>query len=539
MNLNQLLMWMVYVSSISLLIIGFKRGKTARGWRFVAVFLIGLTFLLQRVLPNHGGVISGAIWFLIVLIPQRGAVRINQLTWQQHFRAARRWAQVLRLLHPMDSFWQWPRYLQAMELAQMGQLAEAEAHLIPVNSSASLMGVVARCQLFRFRGDWQAMLDWMTQEIPKETVMSSGSLMTTYLMALGETHRLNEMIAELERFQPQVANATIKHYWDFSRLIVFAFCGQPELVARLLQGPLAKIADSAQLFWGSTAVMAAGEPEVAQKEFDQLIASGNGLYANTLRQRTPQADINDPLNDDSRHQLKMWGDALFSELQDRERQQGKIGRSPITLGLIAINLAFFIAEIILGSSANELNFGTDTVALYTLGALIPAEVVAGEWWRLLAAAFLHFGPLHLSLNMFGLALLGPFVEKMLGTWRFLVSYLTTAMGSMLALTLLTITHIFVTPAAVGASGAIMGVIGTEAAIQIRILRQHSSKMAATRLRLIGLFVVLQTIFDVMTPQVSFMGHVSGLVIGFGMGCLLKLQNQASMSRPIALHAPKS
>lgn len=534
MDFNQLLLWMVYVSCISLLIVGFKRGKAARGWLLVAVLLLGLTLLLQQVLPNYAGFISGAIWFLMILIPQRGSVRINQLTWQHRFRSARRWAQVLRLLHPMDSFWQWPRYLHAMELAQAGQLPEAEAKLFPFSQSKSLMSMVARCQISRFRGDWQVILDWMTQETPKATVMSSTSLMATYLMALGETNRLNEMILELERFQPQLANAASKYYWDFSRLIVFAFCGQPELVARLFKGPLANIADSAQQFWSATAAMAAGETEVAKPEFDQLIASGNCLYANTLLKRSPQANVDHDLDDHSRHQLKTWGDALFVELPDRERQTIKFWRSPITQGLITINLAFFMAEIVVGSSANGLNFGTDTVALYTLGALIPTEVIAGDWWRLLAAAFLHFGIEHLSLNMFGLALLGPFVEKMLGTWRFLVSYLITAIGSMLALTLLTVTGIFVTPAAVGASGAIMGLIGTEAAIQMRIIRQQSSKVAAARLRLIGLFVVIQMIFDAITPQVSFIGHASGLVIGFGVGCLLKLKYQTSVVKPTAL-----
>lgn len=534
MDFNQLLLWMVYVSCISLLIVGFKRGKAARGWLLIAALLLGLTLFLQQVFPNHVGLISGALWFLVILIPQRGSVRINQLAWQHRFKPARQWAQVLRLLHPMDSFWQWPRYLHAMELAQAGQLPEAETKLRPFSQSQSLMSIVARCQVSRFRGDWPGILDWMTQEIPKVTVMSSTSLMATYMMALGETNRLNEMILELERFQPQLANAASKYYWDFSRLIVFAFCGQPELVARLLKGPLAKIADSAQQFWTATAAMAAGETEFAQTEFDRLIASGNGLYANTLRQRNPQACVDDALDDHSRNQLKVWGDALFVELPDRERQRVKIWQSPITLGLIVINLAFFVAEVILGSRANGLNLGTDTNALYTLGALIPSEVVAGDWWRLLAAAFLHFGIEHLSLNMFGLGLLGPFVEKMLGTWRFIVSYLMTAIGSMLTLTLLTITGIFVTPAAVGASGAIMGLIGTEAAIQMRIIRQQSSKVAATRLRLIGLFVVIQMIFDAVTPQVSFIGHASGLVIGFGVGCILKLNDLVSVTKPTAL-----
>lgn len=527
MDLNRLLMWMVYISCVSLLMIGFRRGKSANGWVLIAGLLLGLTLYLQQVVPEQAGWISGAVWGLLIFIPQRGAMWIYQLTWQHRFRAARRWACLLRWLHPIDSFWIWPRYLHAMELAQGGKLAAAETTLLSLSQSTSLVSVMARCQLFRFYGDWQGLLSWMTHQVSKVTVTNSNALITIYLMALGETHRLNQMIVALERLQPRLNQTASKDYWDLSRLIVFAFCGQLEGVTRLLKGPLAKLDDSTQQFWLSTAAVAAGEP--ASPMVEQLIGNRDYFYANTLLKRGPLASPDQQLTARSQDQLKVWRDDLFPELQDRDRQQVHVLQSPVTLGLIAINLALFVAEILLGGSTNE-------AALNTLGALVPEDVIAGDWWRLLAAAFLHFGFLHLSLNMLGLAILGPFVEKMLGPWRFLLSYLTTAIGSMLTLTLLTVTDIFVTPAAVGASGAIMGLIGTEAAIQIRILRQQSSKVAATRLRLIGLFVVLQTIFDMMTPQVSLMGHVSGLVIGFGVGCLLKLTYQTASSTPTTLSA---
>ena len=521
MDLNRLLMWMVYVSCSSLLIASIRWGRTAKGWVLVAGTLLGLTVVLQQLLPNLVGLLSGAIWAVVVLVPQWGSIRINQLTWQHRFKAARQWAQVLRILHPMDSFWTWPQYLYGMELAQSGQLSEAVTMLQPFSESASLMGLVARCQIFRYQGQWQELLKWMTMQLPKETVMRSGSLMTTYLMALGETHQLNDMILELERFQPKLANTTSKEYWDLSRLVVFAFCGQPEMVARLLKGPLAKLSDHGQQFWSSTAATAAGEEKGVQANINKLIESSDCLYADTLLKRTPRIRVDGSLSDHSHYLLKAWGDNLFIELQDRARQQSRIWQSPITLGLIAINLVVFVAEIARGGS-------TDPATLYTLGALIPQEVVAGEWWRLLAAAFLHFGPLHLGLNMFGLGLLGPFVERMLGPGQFLMSYLLTAIGSMLTLTILTVKTIDVTPVAVGASGAIMGLIGIEAAIQIRILWHQSSNSAAARLRLIGLFVPIQMVFDVMTPEVSFMGHASGLIIGFGVGWLLRLKHLKSM-----------
>lgn len=530
MDLNRLLTWMVYLSCFSLLFMGFRWGKAAKGWVLIAGSLLGFTIILQQVLPDLVGLLSGAIWVAVVLVPQRGSIHINQLTWQHRFKTARRWAQVLRILHPMDHFWAWPQYLYGMELAQSGQLSEAITTLHPFSESTSLMGLVARCQIFRYQGQWQELLDWMTQQLPQETLIKSGSLMTTYLMALGETDQRNAMVLALEQYQPKLASTTSKDYWDLSRLTVFAYCGQPEMVTRLLQGPLATLSDHSQQFWLSTAITAAGEQDKAQPSIDQLIESGDCLYAQTLLKRPSQMSIDECLTDHGQHLLKTWGNDLFPELQERSRQTSRVWESPITLGLIAMNLAMFVAEIGMGGS-------TDSSALYALGALIPQKVVAGEWWRLLAATFLHFGPLHLGLNMFGLGLLGPFVEKMLGAVRFLLSYLATALGSMLALTLLTVTNIYITPAAVGASGAIMGLIGTEAAIQFRILQYQPSKVATARLRLISFFVVIQMIFDLTTPQVSFMGHTSGLMIGFGVGWCLKLKHFNRMTSTTSLRSP--
>jgi len=63
--------------------------------------------------------------------------------------------------------------------------------------------------------------------------------------------------------------------------------------------------------------------------------------------------------------------------------------------LVALNTLVFLVEIAFGG-------GTDLDTLYRLGAMFPPAVRAGEWWRLGAALFLHYGALHLSMNMFAL-----------------------------------------------------------------------------------------------------------------------------------------
>jgi rhomboid protease GluP len=116
--------------------------------------------------------------------------------------------------------------------------------------------------------------------------------------------------------------------------------------------------------------------------------------------------------------------------------------------------------------------------------------------------------------------LGVFVEATLGHLKFLLVYFFSGIGSMLAIAALaTLTNVS-DLIAVGASGAIMGLLGVMAAILLKGWRQEKAKIAARRLRLILLIVVLQVVFDVFTPQVSLVGHASGLVLGFLAGSLL-------------------
>ena len=196
----------------------------------------------------------------------------------------------------------------------------------------------------------------------------------------------------------------------------------------------------------------------------------------------------------------------------------KIGRgwqrkAHATYGLIGLNLLCFALEMASGGSEN-----LDT--LYRLGGLVPPDVWAGQWWRLLNANFLHFGWFHLLTNMIGLYVLGAFVESYLGTGRYLLAYFVSGVGAMFVFSLLAMKAGNTEQILVGASAAIMGLLGVAIAIFLRDCYQEKSSFAARRLRSIFLIIGLQFAFDLADPQVSFLSHVLGLMIGFMTGILL-------------------
>lgn len=183
-----------------------------------------------------------------------------------------------------------------------------------------------------------------------------------------------------------------------------------------------------------------------------------------------------------------------------------------TYGLVVINLLFFGLEMVLGGSE-------DLETLYRLGALVPQAVWTGQWWRLLSANFLHFGWLHLLTNMLGLFFLGRPVEIALGSARYLFVYFVSGVGSMFVFALWAL-QTGTAQILVGASAAIMGLVGVIGAIFLQGWRREKSRLAARRLRFIVLIIGLQFALDLTIPRVSFLSHLLGLIFGFLTGILL-------------------
>ncbi|PYK74798.1 MAG: hypothetical protein DME42_04045 [Verrucomicrobia bacterium] len=190
--------------------------------------------------------------------------------------------------------------------------------------------------------------------------------------------------------------------------------------------------------------------------------------------------------------------------------------SPVVLILIIINIAVFVLELLAGGSTNELT-------LHRLGELDTGSVIyRHEYWRLFAALFLHYGPIHIFFNLFALLLLGPPLERQIGGLLFFVCYAVSGLGSSIAVVLLTRLRLLDPVQLVGASGCIMGVVGTWAGF---LLRHRHLPLARQRLRNIFIIVLLQLAFDVVTPRVSMSAHLGGLFTGFLLGLVVPTRSR--------------
>jgi membrane associated rhomboid family serine protease len=213
----------------------------------------------------------------------------------------------------------------------------------------------------------------------------------------------------------------------------------------------------------------------------------------------------------------------------------------VTTALIGINIAVFIAELAAGGTTSGtgnwifsqgsllLNGVTQAGNAYPSPAheLVQSHalvgVAHGEWWRMLTAAFLHYGFLHLGINMYSLFYAGTLLEQLIGRWRFALLYLASGIAGSAGAILWNPDQV-----SVGASGAIFGILGG-----LFVLERRGS--ISTGGQIAGL-IVLNLIFTfALSSYISVGAHVGGLLAGILLMALLhQYRRSAAMSVAAAL-----
>jgi rhomboid protease GluP len=182
------------------------------------------------------------------------------------------------------------------------------------------------------------------------------------------------------------------------------------------------------------------------------------------------------------------------------------GTMYVTYGLIAINVLLFTAMLIGGAGI----FEPDGYVHANWGSNYTALTLSGDWWRLLTCTFLHFGIIHLALNMYALYNIGIFLEPMLGRTRFLAAYLCT--GVLASVVSLWWHKEGVNSA--GASGAIFGLVGL--LLAFIVTKYIPAVIRKSLLQSVGLMAVYSLIYG-LKGGVDNAAHIGGLISGFAIG----------------------
>lgn len=198
--------------------------------------------------------------------------------------------------------------------------------------------------------------------------------------------------------------------------------------------------------------------------------------------------------------------ALYDQLHQRTPGM------PVSYSLITINVLVFVAMLFNGAGFWHSPNGVQLA----WGANFGPATQDGEWWRLGTALFLHFGAMHLLLNMIALWDGGAWVERMYGHGRFVAIYF----GAGLTGNLCSMVFQKGQPVSGGASGAIFGIYGALIAyLWLNRRRIHASEFRWLFIAALA-FSALTIAFGLVIPGIDNGAHIGGLVSGLFLGSIL-------------------
>ncbi|HQR34905.1 MAG TPA: rhomboid family intramembrane serine protease [Blastocatellia bacterium] len=190
---------------------------------------------------------------------------------------------------------------------------------------------------------------------------------------------------------------------------------------------------------------------------------------------------------------------------------------PITITpiLIGINVAIYLLMTYAagGDIFRSLLTGVDRFTLLAFGAQNNELLQNGQWFRLITPAFVHIGLLHILLNSYVFWSVGPMVEKLYGSARFLAMYLLTAAGGSLASFLNHSWKHDSIGASAGASGAIFGLFGVIAVFSFRYRSELPPRFLQALKSGVLPAIAVNLMLGFSMKQVDNAAHIGGLLTG--------------------------
>jgi rhomboid protease GluP len=216
--------------------------------------------------------------------------------------------------------------------------------------------------------------------------------------------------------------------------------------------------------------------------------------------------------------MMRWERSLRSILQGQPTGGGGATATKLILGA---NIFLFVLMVLQGIRSGQ---GLSTVLnpggylLIHAGAQYwPLVLSEGEWWRCITYAFTHGGLIHLAFNMMVLYQVGPMIEEEIGTIRFVILYIMTALTATFAGFGWQVLYLRQWVPVVGASGSLFGLIG----FAISYYHRVGGAMAHNYRNFMLRWAVIAFVFGLLVGADNA-GHLGGALGGVLFGLVLPL-----------------
>lgn len=236
-------------------------------------------------------------------------------------------------------------------------------------------------------------------------------------------------------------------------------------------------------------------------------------------------------------------------LSPRDRDAMRFARAvltrPATFSLILLVANVFV--FLLTTMAGGLEPGVEGLqVLVAYGAKVNSLIDGrGEWWRFVAPIFLHGNIPHIFMNMYGLWVLGPYVEKLYGSAKFVVFWIVAGIAGVVA------SYLSVQPemsagiigrflfkaqdaVSVGASGALFGLVGVLFVFGIKF--RHELPDGFKQAFGTGMLptILLNIFIGYIVPVIDNAAHLGGMVAGAAMALIVGYKRPSEERAPVAI-----
>ena len=191
--------------------------------------------------------------------------------------------------------------------------------------------------------------------------------------------------------------------------------------------------------------------------------------------------------------------------------------SEATWALLGLNIAVYLWMVLHGVSATS----PTPDDLVRFGANATDFTLAGQWYRLVTATFVHVGIIHLATNMWCLYNLGLLGEPLLGRWGLVATYVLTGVAGNLLSLLVNVVRRDLSVGA-GASGAVFGIAGilivllSNKKLPIPVTELQRLRRSVIQFAGLNLVIGLGTAFSSVI-HIDNMAHIGGFLSGLALG----------------------
>ncbi len=521
MDLNDLCIMLVLVNCLWMLAM-----RPGWAWSIKALAVLGLLGGTWWWRPAQAGWVALGPFLVLIALPFWLLLAAQQALHQRRFRSA--WVMLtgLAILHPDPLVKQLRWMLRVLPLFFRGQIADGLAIALKAGIEVVRLRNLAEVLHAQMSGQWEPLVAGFQKRKSGDPNILVGRLQAA--AECGDGNAFVHTCEEIARSEFTAERSAVLH------LRAFALLGEVDTVSKILRSHSSLIAPETREFWLAVAERISGARQSAEERLQRL----RGSASVTLRPMVERWWLQPSMGQIPAEARARASEALVETraVIDHDHHFAVLTvrslRWPImTYALGLALLAVFFIEVPGGSE--------DADNLVRLGALqVPLTGEPGEWQRMLTCGFLHVGPIHLVLNLLGLWILGVRVERAWGALAMLLQFLVCVVVSSSWLPWLTLVNLDEPSVFAGASGGIMGLLGGLWGHLAVGRFWKGTPLVRHQFRVTCIFMLMQSLCDVLTPQVSMASHLIGLATGMILGVLMGMWTARRPSDALTVREPE-